>query len=132
MKLAKRFAPLIAAFALLLPLFMPVAVRAANIDYYLCVGVNLGESDNCDEGTLSPETTITDLSRDIIDVLSLIVGIVSVIMIILGGLRYITSGGDPGNVTTAKNTILYAIVGLVIVLFSQAIVQFIIGRFTQN
>lgn len=131
MKLLKRFTPLMAVVAMLLPLVTTASVHAASIDYYLCLGVNLGDSANCESDLLEPETTITELSKDIIDVLSLIVGVVSVVMIIIGGLRYITSGGDAGNVTTAKNTILYAIVGLIVVLFSQAIVQFIIGRFTQ-
>ena len=49
-------------------------------------------------------------------------------MIIIGGLRYITSNGDSGNVTNAKNTILYAIVGLVIVALAQLIVRFVVQR----
>lgn len=64
----------------------------------------------------------------IVNIFSLIVGVVSVIMIIIGGLRYITSGGDTGNVTSAKNTILYAIIGLVIVALAQFVVRFVLGR----
>ena len=69
------------------------------------------------------------LIRRVIDIFSIVVGSVSVIMIIVGGFRYIISGGDSTGVTSAKNTILYAIVGLVIVLFSQVIVRFIISNF---
>ena len=54
------------------------------------------------------------------------VGLISVIMLIFGGLRYITSGGDAKKVTDAKNTILYAIIGLVICVLSYAIVNFVI------
>ena len=52
-------------------------------------------------------------------------------MIIIGGFRYIISSGDSGQITSAKNTILYAIVGLVIVLFAQLIVRFVIGSATK-
>ena len=54
------------------------------------------------------------------------VGLISVIMLILGGLRYITSGGDAKKVTDAKNTILYAIIGLILSVLSYAIVNFVL------
>ena len=55
------------------------------------------------------------------------VGIISVIMLIYGGLRYIISGGDSKKVTDAKNTIMYAIIGLIIAILSYAIVNFVIS-----
>ena len=58
---------------------------------------------------------------------SIIVGAVSIIMIIYGGFRYITSGGDSGRVGNAKNTLLYAIVGLIIVAIAQIIVHFVVS-----
>lgn len=57
-----------------------------------------------------------------------IVGIISVIMLIYGGLRYILSGGDSKKVTDAKNTILYAIIGLIISILAYAIVNFVINN----
>lgn len=62
----------------------------------------------------------------ITNVILLIVGIVSVVMLIYGGLRYILSGGDSKKVTDAKNTILYAIIGLIISLLAYAIVNFVL------
>lgn len=56
-----------------------------------------------------------------------IVGIVAVIMLIIGGIRYVTSGGDAKKVTDAKNTVLYAIIGLVIAFLAFAIVNFVIS-----
>lgn len=56
------------------------------------------------------------------------VGAASVIMIMIGGFKYITSSGDSGNVESAKNTILFAIIGLVIALFAQGIVLFVLRR----
>jgi len=55
------------------------------------------------------------------------VGIISVIMLILGGIRYVVSGGDSKKVTDAKNTIMYAIIGLIIAILSFAIVNFVIS-----
>lgn len=54
------------------------------------------------------------------------VGAISVIMLIWGGLRYITSGGDSKKITDAKNTILYAIIGLVIAVLAFAIINFVL------
>ncbi len=57
---------------------------------------------------------------------------VAVIMIIVGGLRYITSGGSDTSVTSAKNTILYAIIGLIIVALAQIMVRFVLSKVTQT
>jgi hypothetical protein cdiviTM7_00647 len=57
----------------------------------------------------------------------LIVGFISVIMLVYGGLRYILSGGDSKKVTDAKNTVLYAIIGLIISLLSYAIIKFVLN-----
>ena len=65
-----------------------------------------------------------------VNMLLFVVGFLSVIMLIWGGLRYIISGGNASAVTAAKNTILYAIVGLVVALFAYAIVNFVIGSVT--
>jgi hypothetical protein len=58
------------------------------------------------------------------------VGILSVVMIIIGGLRYVTSGGNSTSVTAAKNTIMYAIVGLVISFLAFAAINFVLGMLT--
>ena len=56
-----------------------------------------------------------------------IVGIIAVIMLIIGGIKYVVSGGDSKKVTDAKNTVLYAIIGLVICFLAFAIVNFVIS-----
>jgi TRAP-type C4-dicarboxylate transport system permease small subunit len=68
--------------------------------------------------------------KRIINIFSVIVGVIAVIMIIIGGLKYITSGGESSNVSGAKNTIIYAIVGLVIVALAQFIVRFVLSNAT--
>ena len=65
----------------------------------------------------------SDISRTIL----FVVGIISVVMLIYGGVRYIISGGDSKKVTDAKNTILYAIIGLIVAVLSFAIVNFVIN-----
>ena len=69
--------------------------------------------------------------RTITNVLLFIIGAISVIMLIIGGIRYTISGGDSTAVTNAKNTILYAIVGIVIALLAYALVNFVIGSFVK-
>ena len=56
-----------------------------------------------------------------------VVGFISVVMLIWGGLRYILSGGDSKKITDAKNTILYALLGLIIAFFAYAIVHFVLN-----
>lgn len=68
----------------------------------------------------------------ITNVLLFIIGAISVIMLIIGGIRYVVSGGDSAAVTSAKNTILYAIVGIVVAILAYALVNFVITSFTEN
>jgi TRAP-type C4-dicarboxylate transport system permease small subunit len=77
----------------------------------------------------------TDLAaqfRNIVNIALYIIGAVSVLMLIYGGIRYTVSGGDTSAVTAAKNTILYAIIGIVVALLAYAIVNFVIGRFVTS
>lgn len=87
-------------------------------------------SGDCTASGGDATNTVNSFVALVINIFSWIVGVISVIMIIYGGFKYITSGGDTGNVTTAKNTILYAIIGLVIVALAQLIVRFVLGTVT--
>lgn len=82
--------------------------------------------------TTSPDAggTFNRIITLIINIFSLVVGVIAVIMIILGGLKYITSGGDSGNIQSAKNTILYAVIGLVVVALAQFVVRFVLQKVT--
>ena len=111
---------LIATFAL----FAPVTVGA--LEGTVQDGVNAAR------GTDVPSTLLGDggVLSTIINTMLFIIGFLSVVMLIFGGLRYIISGGNAAAVTAAKNTILYAIVGLIIAIFAYAIVNFVIGSLT--
>jgi multisubunit Na+/H+ antiporter MnhB subunit len=74
-------------------------------------------------------TGLTDMIKIIVNVLLFILGAIAVIMIILGGIKYTTSNGDSSQLTSAKNTILYAVVGLVVAILAYAIVNFILDAF---
>jgi hypothetical protein len=79
------------------------------------------------QATKAVNNTITT----VINILSVVGGIVAVVFIIIGGFRYITSAGDSSKVGSAKNTILYAVIGLVIVALAQIIVHFVLAKATQ-
>lgn len=116
-----------------LPIAMPAVAYAAvsvNIGGNACSGTNIdltgGSSGSCT--ATSGTSNIQDLLRNIINYFSIIVGVIAVVMIIVGGLRYITSGGESGKVGSAKTTIIYALVGLVVVALAQLVVHFVLGQ----
>lgn len=80
-------------------------------------------------GTNQPAQLFGDggIITTITNIMLFIAGALAVIMIIIGGIRYATSGGNGAAVTAAKNTILYAIVGLIIAFLAFAAVNFILG-----
>ncbi|MGB3024164.1 MAG: pilin [Candidatus Saccharimonadales bacterium] len=55
-------------------------------------------------------------------------GALSVVFVIVGGIRYVLSNGDTSQAATAKNTILYAVIGLVIAMSAFVIMRFVTGR----
>lgn len=64
--------------------------------------------------------------KNIINTILFVLGAVAVIMIIIGGFRYVLSAGDSSAITAAKNTIFYAVIGLVIAILAYAIVNFVL------
>lgn len=75
-------------------------------------------------------TNVNSILRTIINVLLFIIAAVSVIVIIIGGIMYSTSTGDAGRTKKAKDTILYAVIGLVVAIFAFAIVNWVVGELT--
>lgn len=128
---------IVATLGLAVPFAMPVAVHAQDIDNNLKCGANLDFSSesgtDCEAAAEeSAGDRVNNIVTSVINILSLIVGVAAVIMIMIGGMRYITSNGDSGQVGNAKNTILYAIVGLIVVALAQIIVRFVVGRATEE
>ncbi len=130
----KTFQKIATTLMLTLGLLMPIAsLVTATPTYAACntakscaqEGVCSVDREGC---KTDPNTSVSSIITTVINLLSLLVGVAAVIMIIVGGFKYIVSSGDASNVTGAKNTILYAIVGLVIVALAQVIVRFVIAK----
>lgn len=101
----------------------PLLPLAAHADTAINEGADVAQ----------PTGTTSDLQaqvKTVTNTLLLVIGIVAVIMLIVGGFRYVLSGGNEKNTAAAKDTILYAIIGIVVALLSYAIVNFVLGRFS--
>ena len=85
-----------------------------------------GQPIDCYDHDGVEDSTIYKFGRIIVNIFSIIVGAVAIIMIIYGGLRYITSGGNGEQVGGAKNVLIYAVVGLVVVALAQVLVHFVL------
>ncbi len=97
----------------------------AQFDEGLQDGANSAQGKDQQEDLFGEEGVF----KTITNVLLFVIGAISVIMLIIGGIRYVVSGGDAGAVTSAKNTILYAIVGIVVAILAYAMVNFVVGSF---
>ena len=81
-----------------------------------------------ESGGLPKAATDTAQIKTILAIVFGIVGALALVMLVIAGLRYIVSGGDPGNISKAKEGIIYALVGLLIALTAEAIVFFVVDR----
>jgi cytochrome bd-type quinol oxidase subunit 2 len=116
--------------------WVPVTVSAAttpNIQGAACAGSDIKITSDpganaCKEINKDNGNTASGIVKTVINVLTVVVGVLAVIMIIYAGFRYVTSGGNDDAVKGAKNTILYAIIGLVIVALAQIIVHFVLAK----
>lgn len=126
-------------FVFAAPLAIPSVALAAPVTGQITGGVcnganNLDLSKTDTVTTCNSEdnsSTVQGLVSKILNIFSVIVGIIAVIMVVFAGFKYITSGGKDESVKTAKNTILYAVIGLVIVALAQVIVKFVLNKATQ-
>jgi hypothetical protein len=75
------------------------------------------------------EPTLGARFEDIVNIMLYVIGAVAVIMIIIGAIRYTTSNGESSQISSAKNTILYAVIGLVVAIMAYAIVNFVLSSF---
>jgi hypothetical protein len=113
------------ALVLTLGLLSPVAlqhVSAQTSHDEVCAGIATASGAGCN----GSNTSLNNIVKVGVNIFSTIIGIVAVIMIMVGGFKYITAGGDSGQIGSAKTTIIYAVVGLVIVAMAQSIVRFVL------
>lgn len=93
-----------------------------------CDGIKILDPDAKCKNPSEGKKGFNSIVQTIINIFSVVVGAVSVIMIIIGGFRYVISGGDSSATKSAKDTIMYAVIGLVVVLFAQVIVIFVLSN----
>ncbi|MGH7196932.1 MAG: hypothetical protein ACREGJ_04180 [Candidatus Saccharimonadales bacterium] len=127
------FTRIITAFALVFsfvgaPLVLSAQpVSAQSPEESLCKGSGGNWSNGkCTKGSRD----LLGAVRQVSNILIFIVAAVSVVMIIIGGLRYAVSQGDQAAVSSAKNTIIYAVVGLIIAVAAFAVVNFVVVNIT--
>ena len=119
----------------ILPVFVVASTSLASSKGSACRGIGgtwelkdaskPSEGYHCKNGDGGGKS-LTETIKTIIDTLLFITGMVAVIMIVIGGLRYVTSNGDSNQASQAKNTILYAVIGLVVAIMAYAIVNFVV------
>lgn len=132
-----KFRVILLAFVLLLGLNTGTALASNHNESLFsgakdeaCAGAELKKNTNGSDCTVDDQETLNTTIQNGIDLISIIVGIISVVVLIIGGIKFVTSEGDSAKVTSARNTILYAIVGLILVAFAQIIVKFVITEFS--
>lgn len=125
----KYFITLLLLIGLITPsiIYAPAAQAGLfdNAKQDACGGAQLKDGAvNCNSSnTTSIDTTIAK----VINFLTVIIAVVAVIVIIVSGLRFVTSGGDANKVSSAKNALLYAVIGLVVVALAQVIVRYVVN-----
>jgi len=93
-----------------------------------CAGTRLSGSTAGADCAADDQNQLGETIRKGINFLSIVIGIIAVIMIIIGGFRFIVSNGDSGKITSARNTIIYALVGLILAALAQIIVKFVLTK----
>jgi hypothetical protein len=122
----KRWKQFVMAFALVLGVGA-VALPAASVS-----AINVFDqckNNKASEVCKAKDDTIGPMIQIVINILLYILGMVAVIMIVIGGIRYTTSNGDSSAIKSAKDTILYAVVGLIVAILAYSIVNFVVSWF---
>lgn len=107
----------------------PPATGSSNPLDTTCADPEAQKSELCGNNTTGNQNPIAGKGGIIAKILQILIyaaGIAAVIAVVIGGFEYVISAGDPAKIETAKNTILYALIGLLIAVFAEAILKFVI------
>ncbi len=126
--MTKKIKMMLAGLLMMPALALGAAVLAPVSDTAYAQGIQEGANQARGDDMQESIDAEDGLIRDVVNILLFIIGAIAVIMLVIGGIRYTISGGDQSQVTAAKNTILYAIVGIIVALFAYAIVNFVLDR----
>ena len=97
----------------------------------ICDNDNISGEVRAANGCPNTNTDVAELPDVVVNILYAIIavsGLIAIVFVIVGGIQYMTSAGDPGKIKKAKDTILYAVIGLVICVLAFAIVNFTISN----
>ncbi|HSX08473.1 MAG TPA: pilin [Candidatus Saccharimonadales bacterium] len=128
----KKFVIMLAALIMLVTPLAATGTTSALFDTSktdACNGIDVGTKN---AGCTATGASFQTIIKNVINILTIIVGLAAVVMIIVGGAKYITSGGDSSKASSARTTIISAIIGLVIVALAQVIVQFVLTNANPN
>jgi hypothetical protein len=129
MKLFRSLAPLFMMGSALLFISAPItALAAAGSSDQACQAIQVINPSGACDSKQGSESALTKVIRTVLQLLSLVAGVIAVIMLIVAGFKYITSQGDATGAASARNTLIYAIVGIVIVVFAQMLVKFVLRK----
>ena len=143
----KKFKNMILALAFVLPMgtatLIPVAVYAVDnttgttgptstVISSVCGSANATIDGSGTDSTTGCDSTdanggLKKIANKFVTIFSIVIGIAAVVMIVYGGFKYITSGGESSKVGSAKNTLIYAIVGLLVVAMAQFVVRYVLS-----
>lgn len=119
----------IALLALISCLYILAPATALAVDPIEQVCEINPDSSVCQSSTTeNPIFGPTGIITRITKILGFVVGVAAVIMIIINGFKFVISNGNPENVSKAKNGIIFAIIGLLVALFAEAIALFVLQR----
>ncbi len=125
-----------AALGLMVGILLPTLTLFTSFNSLPALAAGGGTSMTLEDGLSSsrgegvPEELVGTggMFEVIVNILLFLIGAVSVIMLIYGGIRYTTSGGNAKSVESAKNTIMYSIIGLIVAILAYAIIQFVVTQ----
>lgn len=118
----KTIKNLLISLSLIFGMALSLAPAVGAVNVLPCDGV---DSALCKQ---EKDDDVPHFIKNLVNTLLFILGAVSVVVIVIAGFYYTTSNGDQALITKAKNTLLYAVVGLVVALLAYAIVNFVILR----
>jgi hypothetical protein len=131
--LRRSIAGLPALLVLLATIAIPAQAFAATDPFQsTCAVSGAAASTLCTSksGTQDPLTGPTGIITKVTIILATVAGIISVIFIIVGGIKYITANGDSSSIASAKSTIIYALIGLLVAVLARPMINFVIGLAT--
>lgn len=128
----RKIQVILAGLVVLTAIFAPAATLAFDPFSAACTDINAADTSTVcldkGQGTDNPLTGKNGLFRGIAGVIALISGIIAIILILISGLRYVTSGGDPAKTKSAKDTIIAVVVGLVIIMLADSIISLVLSK----